>query len=256
MATGSRKKYWSVSIYIAVAYAIGIHLLQKYRQHRKPRRLRIPLCLWNASLAIFSTFATIRFGEEFLYAVTTRPFKHSICYSISPESPASFWACAFAISKVAELGDTFFVVMRKKPLIFLHWYHHAVVLVYSWNSACELTAAGRWFIFMNYFVHSFMYTYYTFTAYGIRMPRIISIGLTTLQTMQMLIGVVISVVVLQMKLSNVRCQQSMENLALCFAIYASFAVLFMRFFYDSYIRPRKSKEMAVTEAKQKQKKAE
>ncbi|VDK55178.1 unnamed protein product [Gongylonema pulchrum] len=75
-----------------------------------------------------------RFGEEFYNTLTTRPFVHSICYSISPVQPAAFWACAFAASKIAELGDTIFLVMRKKPLAFLHWYHHAVVLIYSWNA--------------------------------------------------------------------------------------------------------------------------
>lgn len=75
-----------------------------------------------------------RFGEEFYSILTTRPFVHSVCYSISPFQPAAVWAFAFAASKVVELGDTIFLLMRKKPLIFLHWYHHAVVLIYSWNS--------------------------------------------------------------------------------------------------------------------------
>ncbi|VDD86294.1 unnamed protein product [Enterobius vermicularis] len=122
------------------------------------------------------------------------------------------------------------------------------------QNPCELTAAGRWFIFMNFFVHSIMYSYYTLTAYGIRMPRIISICLTTLQTIQMLVGVAISIAVLKLKLNNTLCQQSMENLALCFAIYASFAVLFMRFFYDAYMKPRKLKKTA--EKLEKQKKSE
>ncbi|KHN87067.1 Putative fatty acid elongation protein 4 [Toxocara canis] len=233
-------KYWSCSIYIAILYAVVVHALQRYQQSRKAWVLRTPLCLWNASLALFSTIATYRFGEEFVYTVGNRPLLHSVCYAISPTSPAAFWACAFAWSKVAELGDTFFVVMRKKPLIFLHWYHHAVVLVYSWNAACELTAAGRWFIFMNFFVHSIMYTYYSFTAYGIRPPRVLSMCITALQTSQMLVGVAISITVLNLKLKDTLCQQSMDNLALCFAIYASFAVLFMRFFYDAYMKPRKA----------------
>lgn len=45
---------------------------------------------------------------------------------------AGFWATMFVLSKVPELGDTIFIVLRKQPLIFLHWYHHATVLVYSW----------------------------------------------------------------------------------------------------------------------------
>ncbi|VDN55481.1 unnamed protein product [Dracunculus medinensis] len=238
-------KYWSVSIYIAIAYVALIHLLEGYQKMRKEWSLRLPLCIWNASLALFSAFATFRFGEEFLNTLLNRPLLDSVCYSINPESPASFWACAFAISKIVELGDTFFVVMRKKPLIFLHWYHHAVVLIYSWNSACELTAAGRWFIFMNYFVHSIMYTYYSITAYGIRLPRIIAMFVTSLQTLQMLLGLVISIAVLNFKLNGILCQQSMDNLALCFAIYASFAMLFLRYFYFAYLKPKKKMEQKI-----------
>lgn len=45
---------------------------------------------------------------------------------------SGFWSTMFVLSKVPELGDTLFIVLRKQPLIFLHWYHHATVLVYSW----------------------------------------------------------------------------------------------------------------------------
>uniref|UniRef100_A0A1I8EJ93 Elongation of very long chain fatty acids protein n=2 Tax=Wuchereria bancrofti TaxID=6293 RepID=A0A1I8EJ93_WUCBA len=232
-------KHWSTSIYIAIIYVCLIHALQRYQRTRKAWNLRLPLCIWNAILSVFSLIATIRFGEEFYSTLTTRPFVHSVCYSISPFQPAAAWAFAFATSKVVELGDTIFLLMRKKPLIFLHWYHHAVVLIYSWNAAIELTASGRWFIMMNFFVHSIMYAYYSITALGIRLPKLLSMCVTVLQTSQMLVGVLISIVVLKQKLKNAICQQSMDNLALSFAIYSSFAVLFIRYFYDAYMKPKK-----------------
>uniref|UniRef100_A0AC35FJP0 Elongation of very long chain fatty acids protein n=1 Tax=Panagrolaimus sp. PS1159 TaxID=55785 RepID=A0AC35FJP0_9BILA len=206
-------------------------------KNREAFILRKPLIYWNSALAIFSMIASYRFGEEVLYVYDRANFEEAICYSVDPKGPAAFWACLFALSKVAELFDTVFLVLRKRPLIFLHWYHHAVVLVYSWHSAVELTAAGRWFIFMNYCVHSIMYTYYALTSMGFQIPRPLAATVTILQTTQMLIGVYLSISVAYLKLTNPTqpCQQSATNLGICFFIYATFAFLFLRYFIRTYI---------------------
>ncbi|KAJ1346882.1 hypothetical protein KIN20_001805 [Parelaphostrongylus tenuis] len=127
-------RHWTSSIYVALAYVVLINALQRVMESRKPLSMKTVLFLWNGTLAVFSFMGTWRFGIEFYHTLTTRPFTDSVCFSVDPNGPASFWACMFALSKVAELGDTVFLVIRKRPVIFLHWYHHAVVLIYCWHS--------------------------------------------------------------------------------------------------------------------------
>lgn len=56
--------------------------------------------------------------------------------------------------------DTVFLVLRKREVIFLHWFHHVTVLLYCWHAYHHSVAAGLWFATMNYSVHSIMYLYY------------------------------------------------------------------------------------------------
>jgi hypothetical protein len=66
-----------------------------------------------------------------------------------------------------ELFDTAFIVLRKKPLIFLHWYHHITVLLYCWHAYAVRASSGLYFIAMNYSVHAIMYFYYFAMAVNI-----------------------------------------------------------------------------------------
>merc|ERR1712179_596621 len=87
-----------------------------------------------------------------------------------------------------ELGDTVFIVLRKQQLIFLHWYHHLTVLIYVFYCFSQFTSCGRWFMVMNYFVHSLMYSYYTLRALRVRVPRTVAMVITSLQLLQMVVG--------------------------------------------------------------------
>uniref|UniRef100_A0A914KW63 Elongation of very long chain fatty acids protein n=1 Tax=Meloidogyne incognita TaxID=6306 RepID=A0A914KW63_MELIC len=238
------QRYWYHSITVSLLYYVFVRLLQRLMRDRQPFQLRVPLIVWNFVLAIFSFAGLVRFSEDFLYNLTKHGLVYSICHSCNPDSVAAFWSLLFAFSKIVEFGDTLFIVLRKRKLIFLHYYHHAAVFVYTIHSGTEHTAPGQAFISMNFLAHSAMYSYYTAKSCGIKVPRIIAMAVTSIQTAQMFLGVAVSTLVLKLKLlDGYRCQQSWANLILAFAIYASFALLFVRFFVDAYLhRNRKRKE--------------
>lgn len=137
-------------------------------------------------------------------------------------------------------------MLRKQPLIFLHWYHHITVLIYSWFSYSEYTSSARWFIVMNYCVHSVMYSYYALRAMGYKPPRFIPMVITSLQLTQMIVGCAINFWAYDYVQSvqnnhNSVCHISPINIKLSLAMYFSYFVLFARFFYVTYLSPNARK---------------
>ena len=162
------------------------------------------------------------------------------------------WAFAFCFSKLPELVDTYFIVFRKQKLIFLHWYHHITVMVYCFYYYGFTVTPTQWFVVMNYFVHSIMYLYYATRASGfIRVPKVVNIVITSLQLLQMVVGVWINVYILLniITVPNFYCDGFVEreslHLSWAFLMYASYFVLFALFFYDVYLKGTKEKITAV-----------
>ena len=149
----------------------------------------------------------------------------------------------FVLSKLPELGDTVFIVLRKQPLIFLHWYHHITVLLYSWFSYTEYTASARWFIVINYFVHSIMYSYYALKAMRYSPPKAISMVITALQLTQMIVGCAINIWAYQyLESGQTECHITRVNIKYSLTMYFSYFVLFARFFHKAYLGGSRSRD--------------
>ncbi|ESO04683.1 hypothetical protein HELRODRAFT_78878 [Helobdella robusta] len=232
-------QYWDLTFVYSIIYLVAIFSVQHYMRNRSRFELRSSLIFWSGFLALFSIAGAVRTLPELIHVLRYEGWYQSMCNpSYFTLRPTSFWAFMFVISKVYELGDTIFVVLTKKPLIFLHWYHHVTVMIYVWYSYTDHTAPGRWFMVMNYIVHSFMYTYYTLKAMKISTPRCISVGITFLQIIQMVMGVIVNYSVYLAKLKGLSCNQTNFNLACCSAMYASYLILFSSFFYHSYLKTK------------------
>ncbi|KAI1714522.1 GNS1/SUR4 family domain-containing protein [Ditylenchus destructor] len=239
--------YWQHSVTISIAYVVLIYAGQKYMESKKPFALDSALFWWNMLLAVFSLSGMVRMAPEMFWSVNSNSLVYSICTASFAQGVSGYWTEKFAFSKVFELIDTAFIVARKRPLIFLHWYHHVTVLVYTWHAYKDHTASGRWFVFMNYTVHAFMYTYYALRAMRLRIPKQVAMFITVLQILQMIIGVSIGVTIYRIKSSGGECQQTWSNLYFSFAIYFSYFLLFCNFFYHAYLK-RNNRYVAASKA--------
>lgn len=242
-------RVWMIKNWMSCFYYCGIYMIlifggQHYMASRPKFELRGVLTLWNTLLATFSIIGFTRTAPELLHTLKNYGLYHSVCIPsfIEQNRVSGFWTWMFVLSKLPELGDTVFIVLRKQPLIFLHWYHHITVLIYSWFSYTEYTASARWFVVMNYCVHSIMYSYYALKAMRYAPPKWISMLITALQLSQMIIGCAINVWAYQyLENGQVDCHISRVNIKLSLMMYFSYFVLFARFFHKAYLGSSRSK---------------
>ena len=95
-----------------------------YRPLTKDRYgFSIAHCIWQVFVTDLSQFLTCSFIEK--------------------DRVSGYWTFMFVMSKVPELGDTIFIVLRKQPLIFLHWWVDFLpapltFLLFTWHSSMQV----------------------------------------------------------------------------------------------------------------------
>ena len=230
------RQTWWVPIVVALVYCELVFVGQKYMRDRKPMDLKLALCIWNSILAIFSIMCSLKIVPYFVYTFLFSGPAYFITrigtMSYGQGGEVSFWCFAFVMSKYVELIDTAFLVLRKKPVALLHWYHHATVLVLSIQSMAVLGPTGVVMAAMNSLVHSVMYTYYAIAAVA-RPPRWGKI-VTRLQIAQMIAGTVMGVAVFGVPYFVPHSYGVLANNAMIVGIYVSYLVLFAQFYSRRY----------------------
>lgn len=237
--------YWHTSFYAVAIYLVVIFGGQLIMKNRQAFRLKLLLTVWNTSLAVFSIIGAFRTVPELVHVLNHLGFDHSVCHPsfIENVGPSGFWTWLFALSKVPELGDTVFIVLRKQKLIFLHWYHHITVLLFTWFTYSEYTASARWFVDINYSVHALMYSYYALKSLGFRIPPQMAMVITMSQTAQMVVGAYVIWHAHNLKIKGNPCNITLATTVFGLVMYLSYFVLFAHFFYKSYFSSSGNKRL-------------
>lgn len=192
--------------------------------------LKFPLFAWNLLLSVYSGVSVILITPSFLRRLYTYGYHESVCLASHAEE--SFLhhpivgkvVFGFILSKVFELIDTVFLVLRGRNVEFLHWYHHLVTLVISYIQSVLLIPTTEWATWMNLLVHTWMYGHYALSTYvkSFRGNK----ALTMLQISQMVHGTFL------ITYYTTQCGQLKDYASML--IYAVYMSLFVHFFYRKY----------------------
>ncbi|KDQ17895.1 hypothetical protein BOTBODRAFT_127773 [Botryobasidium botryosum FD-172 SS1] len=151
----------AVSGYVALVLA-----LRKLMQAREPIRLHTIFRAHNAFLSGASALLLVLILEE----IVPKVWKYGLFYGMcghgvwTPKMEVYYMICYYY--KYIELFDTICIVLRKRPLTFLHVYHHAAGVLICWLGL-EEHIVGSWIpMVMNLAIHVFMYYYFFATAGG------------------------------------------------------------------------------------------
>ncbi|KAK3325359.1 fatty acid elongase [Apodospora peruviana] len=156
------------SIFIIIYYTIIFGGRQLMR-NREPFKLRTLFLIHNFYLTAISGILLVLFIEQLLGTVARKGIFYAICDADGGwTQPLVVLYYLNYLTKYLELLDTCFLFLKKKPLTFLHCYHHGATALLCYTQLIGSTAVSWVPITLNLTVHVVMYWYYFQSARGIR----------------------------------------------------------------------------------------
>lgn len=211
---------------IVVAYLLMVLLSNFLTRLFSPMSLRTPLLIHNFVCVMLSLYAAVQGSRGLLQSPSV--------YYTAAGSPLLIHALrVYWISKIVELTDTVFMVLRHKlkQMSFLHVFHHMSILLLADNAyhMAPWPPIGL-LMTLNSVVHIFMYTYYGLRAVQPLNEISWKKRITQLQIAQFLFGLVFTAIGY---LYHGFCFYSM--------LYGiGLLALFINYYYQAFIRKKAS----------------
>ncbi|GJQ85714.1 hypothetical protein Trydic_g13404 [Trypoxylus dichotomus] len=225
-----------IAIYLYFVLDLGPRLMK----NRSAFEMKKVLVLYNAYQVVFSLWLCSRafvIEDVWSYALQnscTNPTNHKYKETLAT---CAWW---YLFSKIIELLDTVFFVLRKKQsqVTFLHVYHHSIMVLFTWGYLKFLPGEQGMFIgFLNSFVHIIMYTYYLLAALGPKYQKYLwwKKYMTWIQLTQFLLMLLYLVAIIAMD-----CKLPKALTFFFFGNVVVFLYLFSDFYRKAYKKPRKT----------------
>jgi elongation of very long chain fatty acids protein 6 len=230
----------TVALYLLMVHGLPV-LLKNVNTSLYATPLKVIMAAWNLFLSVLSLIMVSGILLPYIQVVIENGFVHTaLCDTddiLFEPAPKLFWVNVFMWSKYLELFDTLFLIVKKpsRPVPFLHWYHHASVLLVCWYALYSHYPTGYIFVIINASIHTVMYFYYFLTELGIH-PNWNKL-LTMCQIAQMVIGVVINawwIFVFFVSNKSCKCDRPVGMAIGVSIMYTTYLFLFVQFFINRY----------------------
>ncbi|KAL4077430.1 GNS1/SUR4 membrane protein [Scleroderma citrinum] len=239
---------WPAVMSMTVTYLTVVFGTREIMKHRSPLKLTTLFRAHNLLLCVASLVLMTLLAEEVVSNWMKVGTYGIIC---SQEAYTPRLEIYFLINyyfKYYEFVDTVFLAMKKKPLTFLHVYHHAATAVLAFVQLNARATVCWVAALLNLGVHVIMYYYYFATAGGARFwwKR----HLTTLQIIQFII-ILASAAFASYNYAAHNWWPVLPHVGNCSgtpaagiiggSIVMSYLLLFVDFFYQTYMKNPQTK---------------
>jgi len=242
--------FWPVGT--ALGYLFLIYLITLLMKNRPPLGLKTINIIHNINLFLISlvmmvgvfqaAYRVIFFGAGWMSLLCERT-EHEV------QGRIGFWVYVFYLSKYYEMVDTILLALKKKPIIFLHIFHHMVMVPVTWKWLDDQWLNGSWWCtFVNSLVHCFMYYYYFLTSIGrtVWWKKYITQG----QLIQFFTGfVMVSIWFIIRNQPKYQCKGGLPAALFSHSMNCLMIILFFRFYFKTYKEESAKQEYARAKAK-------
>ncbi|KAI5726128.1 hypothetical protein M8J77_024197 [Diaphorina citri] len=162
---------WLPVTSIVVLYLIFVKIVgPRMMENRKPYNIKNIILVYNLVQTVYNAYIL---SYLFYPGVISYLFNHSCSPQPRETNPLWMTFCEasylYFISKIVDLLDTIFFVLRKKnsQISFLHVYHHVMMVFATWAFLRYFKGEQGIFVgALNSLVHVVMYSYYFLAALG------------------------------------------------------------------------------------------
>lgn len=233
--------FLTVLFYLFFSKIIFINIKDYFQLKSRGIIIQTITIIHSIILAIYSGWTWYNTWKIFIPYLLKHGFFITFCdvnNELWVNQDVSYWMTHFYISKIYEFIDTWIILLKGREPMFLQVYHHAGVVIAMWGLVMTQCTGGSILILLNSFIHTLMYTYYTFAALGYHTP--LKHYLTELQLLQFVVGI-LSTGLLYFKEN---CLNEGQVISLAFVqIYAvGLIYLFTQFYIQSYLKKKEKND--------------